>query len=114
MEDMHLFCTIDNQMWKLEPYLRMLRYPGQDLIVHVHLEALHLEAPIAYPIPATLSCRNATYRRLVQAVHTRLIPSVIPTSLVSNSYRPTAVAKVAIRRVHISDVRVLGTRFFGK
>ena len=48
-----------------------------------------------------------------QAVHILLTASVKPTSFVSNSYSPTATVKVAARRPHQNNARVLGSRFDG-
>jgi len=72
----------------------------------IHINALHLH----------LFERRFVARKLhtVYAFHTRLIPSVKPTSFVSNSYSPIRVNSVAMRSVHSSDALVFGTRFLGK
>ena len=50
----------------------------------------------------------------VYAFHTLLTASVTPTSFVSNSYNPTAVERVKIRRSQLQSARDLGTRCWGK
>lgn len=47
------------------------------------------------------------------AVQTLLTASVKPTSLVSNSYNPKATVKVAARRPHQNNDRILGSRLTG-
>lgn len=46
----------------------------------------------------------------IYAFQILLRASVTPTSLVSNSYRPTAVARVKPRRSQFKKAEVLGTR----
>lgn len=53
-------------------------------------------------------------KEMVYAVQRRRRASVIPTSLVSNSYRPTAVVRVKARRSQLQAERNLGTREGGK
>lgn len=51
---------------------------------------------------------------LDHAVQILLIASVRPTSLVSNSYKPTDTPSVASRRSHVKIDLMVGTRYPGK
>ena len=57
--------------------------------------------------------QNHFFRVVPQACQIRLIPSVNPTSFVSNSYKPMATVSVAARKPHQKTFRALGTLFIG-
>ena len=63
--------------------------------------------PLAYKLLTTRRLYNYAFQIL-------LIASVMPTSLVSNSYNETPTNIVVIRSVHMRRFLITGTRFFGK